>query len=216
MARPTTLCLIILTSFSSSIASAEFIPPSISPGGHYQVVFTTRGPRDAFSSSIDSYNNFVRLQAAQNPNLPATTWWAVASTGLTAQTNAQVYSDIPIYNTAGELVATNGSDFYSSTRLASMAYDQFGSYLSTQVWTGIFANGSPANYLDAVRPATTLGQSAQLNQGWANIGDSFNNVESRSLYALSEPIVAVPEPATVAMLGVATIALTGFSYRNRK
>jgi hypothetical protein len=191
--------LAALFALSPIAAMAEVILPSLAAGSSYQLVFTTWSSRNAFSSSIADYNSFVRSQAALNSDLPSTTWWAVASTGLAAQSNARVYPNIPIYNTAGELVAANGIEFYSSTHLASMAFNQFGTPRVASVWTGISANGNPANYLDAVRPATTYGASARLDQGWAAASESFNNLEERALYGLSEPLVAVPEPSTYVM-----------------
>lgn len=215
MTRSKTCVLSILMGLNPLVLFAEVIPPSLAPGSVYQIAFTTRSSRNAFSSSISDYNNFVRTQAAQNGALPATIWWAVASTGLPAQSNAPVFPNVPIYNTAGELIAANGNDFYSSTHLASMAFDQFGDPRTTGVWTGMLANGNPANYLDAVRPATTYGLNSQLNQGWAAQADSFNNMEERALYGLSETLVAIPEPSTLVMAACG-LAITAWRVIRRR
>lgn len=210
-------CVCFLLAFARPInAFAGIVLPSLAPGSKYQLVFTTKAERDAFSSSMSTYNSFVQQQAALNPLLPTTIWTAVASTGAPAQNNAPVYADVPIYNTIGELVAANGNAFYSSTHTASMSYDQYGDQRWTQTWTGINDDGSPRDYLDAIRPSTTYGNGALLNGGWAYAGTTYNNVETRALFALSGQITAVPEPSTYAM-AVAGLACGGFSmWRRRK
>jgi hypothetical protein len=200
---------------SPGSAFAEVVLPSLAPGSVYQLLFTTKSTRDAAYGDLSPYNVFVRLQAELNPALPATTWWAVVSTGQPAQSNAKVYADVPIYNTAGALIAASGSAFYSSTHAASMAYDQFGDLRLTGVWTGINANGSPKDYMSGYQPVTTYGHSGLLNEGWASSGFSFNNVETRAIYALSDRLVAVPEPSTSAM-ALACLVCGGFSMWRRR
>ena len=198
---------ICTTAILATPARAVMIAPSeLTLGSNYQIAFVTKGARDAFSSDITTYNAFVRQQAAQNTDLPVTTWWVVASAGGgIARNNAKVYADIPIYNTAGQLVAANGNDFYSAVHLAPISYDQFGDYWSCNPWTGMYPNGDPAQYLDFSRPATTYGVSDSLVGAWARVSDSSNRMENRSFYGLSEPIVAVPEPSTWVM-GLAGLA----------
>lgn len=200
-------------------ALAVVIPPAeLSPGSQYQIVFVTKAGRDASSGGFATYNTFVSQQAAQNVDLPATTWWAVASTGpfpIVAQQNAKVYADIPIYNTAGQLVAANGTDFYSAIHLAPIAYDQFGDYKFSRVWTGMYPNGNPDQYLDFALPGTTYGVSDSLDGTWARYAASSNRLEILPLYGLSAPITAVPEPSTWVMgMGWVAILVCG-AFRRR-
>jgi hypothetical protein len=207
--------LALTAACQASLATAAVVLPSgLEPGSLYQIAFVTKGARDAFSGDIAVYNGFVRLSATQSTDLPSTTWWAVASTGGPAQNNAKVYAGVPIYNTAGERVAANGDDFYSSTHESPIVFDQFGDYRLAQVWTGMYANGSPDQYLDNFLPTTTYGVSDRLDSAWARGGLSSNRMESRALYALSEPLVAVPEPITH-VIAFAGLACGGFSLWQR-
>src|SRR5215471_8873092 len=58
------------------------VPPSLSPGDQYRLVFVTSTRRTATSSSIGDYNLFVTNAANTVPELAAlgTTWTAIAST----------------------------------------------------------------------------------------------------------------------------------------
>jgi hypothetical protein len=59
------------------------IPPGLSPGDQYHLIFLTSGTRDATSSNIADYDAFVTDQANLSPVLAAlgTTWRALGSTG---------------------------------------------------------------------------------------------------------------------------------------
>ena len=86
--------------------SAEVILPDLPEGSLYQLIFATAGQRDATSTEIANYNAFVTQQAALSSKLPQATWYAVASTSaVDARDNAVTYTDVPIYNTRGELIA---------------------------------------------------------------------------------------------------------------
>ena len=57
------------------------ILPNLPVGSQYQLTFVTAGSRDAMSTNIEDYNQFVTEQAALNPALPqGLTWRAIAST----------------------------------------------------------------------------------------------------------------------------------------
>jgi len=80
----------------------------------------------------------------------------------------------------------------------------------------MYPNGNPDQYLDFFLPTTTYGVSDRLDGTWARGGASSNRMETRSLYGLSDPIVAVPEPSTYVM-ALAGLACGGYSmWRRRK
>jgi hypothetical protein len=193
------LVALTLAGLISHPAIAEVILPDLPIGSKYQLVFVTRGASTGFSPPI---NQFVRQQAAQNLLLPETIWWGVASLGNPATSNAQTYADIPIFNTGGQRVAINGSAFYSAQHEAPINFDQFGDLHATEVWTGMNPDGGAAGIasLYGGNPAAMLGLSTSTTASWASAGVSLNNLEIRPLYALSEPIVAVPEPASCMMV----------------
>src|ERR1700744_4626362 len=63
-----------------AIARADFVPP---PGvTDYRLIFVTADGTSATSANIADYNSFATSEAALDPNLPSTTWTAVASTDL--------------------------------------------------------------------------------------------------------------------------------------
>ena len=133
---------------------ADFIPPNLSPGSQYQLIFVTADTTIPGSSNINSYNSFVQSEAALNPSLPSATWTVVGSTAsvdaLTNSPNIMVGgSYLPVYNTQGVLVsdeATGGlyAGFYPSP--VEVGYTQFGVYDPTDVWTGTESNGTSAPY----------------------------------------------------------------------
>lgn len=202
------LCLVC-----SSRSMAEVILPNLPPGSSFQIVFVTRGTDNAYDTN---FNSFVRSQAAGNPSLPQTSWWGVASSGQTAQSNARVYDDIPIYNTAGQLVAANGQQFYSSSHVSSIGYDQYGDARLAEVWTGMSPQGAPLSQLTlGPSPAAGYGVSTASDGRWAQADWSSNNMESRSFYGLSEPIVAVPEPSALLLSVVGLSGAAVFRHRKR-
>jgi hypothetical protein len=117
------------------LAYADFVLPNLPTGSKYELAFVTR---DATSPYIADYNSFVAQEAGQNTNLPkGITWDAIASTvgdintGLgmaDADANAPFTSTIPVYNTAGQLVANATTPLYNATGtlINPIEYDQFG------------------------------------------------------------------------------------------
>ena len=71
-------CVVLI----SGTASADPILPTLAPGTPYRVAFVTNGTRDATSTDIQDYHDFVASQAASEPILAAlgTTRKAIAAT----------------------------------------------------------------------------------------------------------------------------------------
>ena len=79
----------------SGAAQAAILLPSLNPGDQYRLVFVTSGTRDATSSNIADYNNFVNDAAHASTDLntaltaagftpSAINWTAIASTATTS------------------------------------------------------------------------------------------------------------------------------------
>ena len=56
---------------SRSDAAIITVPPGLNPGDTYRLVFVTSLTRDAVSSDIGVYNDFVSTAAASSPDLAA-------------------------------------------------------------------------------------------------------------------------------------------------
>ena len=106
----------------SSAAQAAILLPSLPPGSQYRLVFVTSGTRDATSTNIADYNQFVNnaAQASTNLNTALTTagltpsainWTAIGSTAtVNARLNTATRStdpSVPIYRVDGAQVATD-------------------------------------------------------------------------------------------------------------
>ena len=200
-------------------ALAGFIPPSNLPAGsQYEVIFVTSAGTPATDPYIGDYNAFVTAQAAQDPSLPqGVTWRAIASTigdintGLgqaQANENAPFTPSIPVYNTAGQLVADAAVPLYGGSLIDPITYDQYGTAGINVAWTGSNIDGTADHPLGGEQyyGAPDIGASTITTGQW--IHDGINpEATAFSLYALSSPITVVPEPGTLALLAAAAAAL---------
>jgi hypothetical protein len=220
-------CLIVLLLEGANLVRGDSIilPSNLVSGSQYQLIFVTADTKAATSAEIGDYNTFVTDQAAALSSKlpPDVTWYALASTETTdAKSNAILAGaddGIPIYNTHGELIANGISDLWESNINGkiqhAVKYDQFGDALpdETIVWTGSKSNGtkkylpgSLAGPLGSPAPAESddphvvFGSSTSTTGTWMNRGGLVDFSEWHSLYALSSPITAIPEPGTPTLL----------------
>ncbi|HEX4146608.1 MAG TPA: PEP-CTERM sorting domain-containing protein [Pirellulales bacterium] len=197
----------------------------------YQIAFVTTDSTNAESGLESTYNSIAAEDAAANATLNSlgATWTAVTSTlsGSTytdASTNAQTYSGVPIFNTLGQLVLSNGAQFYTPTAIFSNPIDytetgaQTTSFLS-EVWTGGNLNVQPifpSNEEDLALGTSIpwFGEAQNTIAPWDADGDE-NALGPLPIYALSSTISAVPEPSSLALLGIGAGALC-LVYRRRR
>ena len=102
---------------------AEIIipPPRLGPGDQYRLIFTTSQRRDATSSNIGVYNDFVQSLADASPELAAlgVEWKALASTSaVDAIDNAKLtFTDadpgVPIFRVDGESFISDYETFWT-------------------------------------------------------------------------------------------------------
>ena len=186
---------------------AEVILPDLPEGSLYQLIFATAEQRDATSTDIADYNTFVSQQAALSSKLPHVTWSAVASTStVDAKDNAVTYTDVPIYNTRGELIASGTAELWSGSIQNPVGYDQYGLKPSAPEWTfpytGTNTSGASAGShacMGGTNPE--VGQSDKQTGLWISGGSVVSSQKNLALYALSSRITAlgVPEPSTLTL-----------------
>jgi hypothetical protein len=212
-------------------AIAGFVPPSgLAPGSQYQIAFFTADGTTISTNGESFYNSFVTTEAAPlTAVLPAGTIWdAITSTYdsgsgaspiyTNAYANAPAYANIPIYNTAGQLVASGAAQFYSAVAWANpIDYDQTGILNTIEPFTGSNDDGSAdLPFVLGDDPSgleTEFGNTGQTLTGRFSAGFFATNEVTGSLYALSSPIT-VPEPACLAALGIP--AAMGLLRRRRR
>ncbi len=209
------------------------LPTGLAPGSQYQIAFLTSAGTTATSTNIADYNSFVTSQAALSSSLPTgVTWTAMVSTPSTSLTsNSVTHSNVPIYNTYGQLVVSNGTTVWSSSYANPIDYTQNGQIAQSlpyvndgghrdNVWVGElglwnYFSGPPTGW-------ATSGNITPSSCAEYGIGDEipFSNTlpsnEYYGLYALSSPITVVPEPSTLVLLGIAVIGLVGFAWRRKR
>jgi hypothetical protein len=203
----------------AATAMASFIPPSgLNPGSQYQIMFVTTDTTSGTSGSESDYNNFVTAEAAPLTSLLplGTTWSAVTSTYdgsnyTDAGNNAPSNVSTPVFNTQGQQLSFTSLGLWVGPILNAVQYDQSGSPVNSQVWTGSQIQGGTGaatvgNALGQSDP--TWGYSGSSSMAWIKGGTASSSSEYH-VYGLSSPItVPVPEPATLTLIGSALLGLT--------
>jgi hypothetical protein len=216
-------CLFIAVSLLLSIpANAAIVAPIGLVGSQYQLIFVTAdgdhpdGLNTPAKLLESYYNNFVTTEASLSAGLPSATWNVVGSADVAANVNAP--APLPVYNTAGQLVAAAGT-LYSGSLTNSVGYDQYGNVGPQIVWTGTDSSGNTtANPLGGTAFLTlvSFGLSTSTTGTWLEVpgGGDPSGAQSFSYYALSSAIT-VPEPSTLALLTLGTIAFLVSRSRSR-
>jgi hypothetical protein len=223
---------------AASSARASVTPPiGLNVGDTYRIVFVTSTTLDATSTNIADYNAHVTAAAAAMGFGPSIFWAALASTQtVNALTNIQSVVGLsaadtttPFYNTAGQLIATGltvaSTGLYqgpTGNHLATILTEEGEVSIANDVWTGTHAAGNTAGtaWLGGASGNARTGRSAQLDFDWTSQG-ALSRTNLLPLYGVSGLLTVtdspVPEPATVALMGGALLAIgVARSRRARK
>lgn len=208
------------------IDPTTFVPPGLSPGDQYRLVFLTSGVTPATDPNISFYNSLVEgdmsLANGANQGLVDLNWRAIAATFNqgNAQTNTSTspVSDpsVPIYAINGVKVADSYLDFWDGSLNAPINVRPNGTQLTAQVWTGMTFNGNSFFPLGQAPGETTgFGNSSTTDSTWAFAGN-LNNTNDFRLYGISDTITAVPEPLTMISSALALTGGGAAAWRRRK
>jgi hypothetical protein len=220
---------------SAAQAALVVVPPGLNPGDQYRLVFVTDGKRDATSTNINDYNNFVTSQVTGSAlatalttagfNLGTITWKAIGSTSATsAKVNTGTdgsQPDVPIYLIDGNRVANNNADLWDGSILTGIDRTPQESVGFFFVWSGTSDDGTVGGALGS-NVATVGVAGAFLGSGWINESGKSGSEEYRfygisTVLTVPTPAVTVPEPSS--LLGFITLGglmLGGAVRKSRK
>ena len=212
-----------------ALAEPITVPSGLHPGDQYRLAFVTSTTRDATSSDIADYNNFVTADANSVPALAAlgTTWTAIASTPSTdardnTSTNPLIDAvGVPIFTLANTLVAPTNSSLWSGNIISPILSDEQGSVDRLYgVWTGTSPDGTGLATLGGPYetqggiPLATDTTSGYTGPDWMSFFADPQQA-AQSLYAISG-VLTVPEPSSVVLAFLAVAGLAVPSLRRRR
>ncbi len=206
---------------SAASVQAQVVAPNVPAGTQYRVVFASTGSYQAYNTSnpnqtrsISYWQNIVNAEAAAStdPTITGASFTLVGSifdaslgtfNGTTLAGMSDTVSDgIPVYNTLGQLVATDSVSFWSATHQAGINGDRNGNTVTGSAWIGWWPT------LQTFRPfgATNNYYGGVANTNWIN-NTTLGATNFLRVYAISAPITAVPTPGAAALMGLGGLAL---------
>ncbi|MDJ0561728.1 MAG: PEP-CTERM sorting domain-containing protein [Microcystis sp. M53599_WE4] len=206
-------------------AALVVVPTGLNPGDQYRLVFVTDGTRDATSTNIDDYNNFVTNEVTGSPlataltaagfTPSAITWKAIGSTdSVAARDNTGTNpssTGVPIYLIDGNRVANNNADLWDGSILTGIDRTPQESGVLTLVWSGTSDDGTVSAWGEAlgsnfaivgVAIAGVLG-SAWINESVKSGSEEYRFYGISTVLTVPTPAVTVPEPSS--LLGFITL-----------
>lgn len=216
---------VLLASQMSAVQAALIAPTGLSPGDQYRLVFVTSTSRDATSTEVEDYNDFVANVALSAPDLAAlgTTWKAIVSTlNIAARdntnTNPLVSTGVPIHRIDGELIATNNADLWDGTIANPVRLSELGTFPGFGgAWTGVAIEADGTIFPN---PTRVVGGSAPISGDYSGptearwvTGISSDGNIPRKFYAISGILTVVPEPSSLLLASLGSIAALVFHRR---
>ena len=191
-------------------------------GAQFRLVFRTDGDYQALSTSIDWYNAQVTTEANTNTDLNGLGSWYVIGSTSTVAAKANTYTgtsdpSVPIYALSGSMVSDN-NPFWSSASypiLYPIKDTPQGLVKTTQVHSGTRTTGLTSSWplggaLDGTTLRTNWGDASTTyvnwihkSGGWPASWGANPSANLQGLYGMSGVLTVIPEPATLALLGLA-------------
>jgi hypothetical protein len=203
------------------------VPPGLSPGDSYHLVFVSSTRSTASLGGIAGADALVQslADAAGIGVTQGITWQAILSDASTAAVS-RFNPSAPIYDTQGNRIAVNGAALWNASAVPlenPIAFDENGdSHVFLEVWTGTSATGflqrADSSWTSAVATdLATSGLALATNGMWANAIDTAEDVP-QSLFAASSELTApaggvIPEPSSVVLTA---LGLLGIARRTRR
>ena len=188
-------------------ASVTVVPPGLSPGDHYRLVFVTSAQRSAEAFDIAEYDAFVNTTANAAGSLIAKynfAWMAIGSTfDVSARDHIGTFPSTPVFRLDGLRIADNDGDLWDESIQNPIGLDEHGNAAPPfqHVLTGTRSDGTSSEFPlgGGAKHLVLTGGSDYTDYRWiAGFGGSRTDV--LPLYAISEELIvpnSVPEPQTV-------------------
>lgn len=196
-------------------AQADVILPNLPAGSQYRIAFISSNTYQSYNAgtptltqSLPYWSTIVNTEAglSSSSTIRNATFNVVGSIYNGSPVNATtitgmsdtVSDNIPVYNTLGQLIASDSVGFWSTSRSAGINGDRDGNSVTANAWSGWF----PA--LQTFRPFGHGSQTYFLNStstNWSSAG-VLGSQSFLRVYAVSAPISAVPAPGAAALLGI--------------
>lgn len=211
-------CFIAALLTCGSLLRAEPIrqPPALEPGDQYRIIFVTSETRDATSTEIQEYNDFVQAVADSAPVVGSwdVEWKAVVSTEtISARENVTDTLGIPIFRIDGTPYAPeelffgqNGRVEFTELGTTLPQNTDFEDVRGAAVWTGGEGEFVPTIGFMGDDRVTIGGSMGGGVVAYGLSGADFKQNEHH-LYAVSEILIAVPEPTASHCLFVIVVAI---------
>ncbi len=218
-----TLMALVIVAPGAPAFAAIIVPPTLNPGDQYRLAFVSSTTRNASSTLIDDYNDFIDLLG---DTVIASDWKAIASTeAVDARTNTgtdpNTGSGVPIFLLDGSKLADNNADLWDGSIDVDLSVTEggVGGGHTLEVWTGTAPDGTahaPSILGDRTGLGTTefpsTGFSIRSDASWVDHGLGFHE-DALSLYGISSvlsvPASVVPEPGTFTMFAFGVAMLMG-------
>ena len=210
------------------------IPTGLNPGDTYRLAFVTSSARDATSSDIADYNNFVSADANSQAALAAlgTTWTAITSTEtVDARDNTNTAPSsvaggsvgVPIFLMNDTRLADSYDDLWDGTIDNPLDVTASGGTLfgGAFVWTRTSASGEGISSVSISGPGSHsfVGRPFQTDAGWMFNLPCCVALTSNALYYGISGLLTVPSESTAisgpGASGLLALGLAGLGYARR-
>lgn len=188
-------------------AQVTVVPPGLSSGDQYRLVFITKDTTTALSSNIEDYDLFVTSQANTSALLSSlqTNWRVIGST---SSVSAKIHTStddspdgdngVPLFRLDGLLVASSYDDLWDGDIQNPLYVAQDGTVLDTccGTWTGTDTAGLgiPGDELGAPDFSVVDGAPNGTASNWVQTSP-FGATSLQFLYAISDVLTVPPEVA---------------------